>query len=69
MNTRVLASGRIAVLDSKGKVVEILTAEPYEKEWIPTCGLCDGVGHGYPGAGPCPVYEDHQYPDEPDWAL
>jgi hypothetical protein len=21
----------------------------------PTCSLCDGLGHGYPGAGPCPL--------------
>lgn len=23
----------------------------------PTCNLCDGLGHGYPGAGPCPLEE------------
>jgi hypothetical protein len=23
----------------------------------PTCGLCDAVGHGYPGGGPCPLEE------------
>lgn len=22
-----------------------------------TCTLCDGLGHGYPGAGPCPLEE------------
>jgi hypothetical protein len=21
----------------------------------PTCSLCDAVGHGYPGGGPCPL--------------
>lgn len=21
----------------------------------PCCWICDGVGHGYPGAGPCPL--------------
>lgn len=21
----------------------------------PCCSICDGVGHGYPGAGPCPL--------------
>lgn len=21
----------------------------------PTCRICDGLGHGYPGAGPCPL--------------
>ena len=20
-----------------------------------TCSICDGIGHGYPGAGPCPT--------------
>jgi len=23
----------------------------------PTCSICDGLGHGYPGAGPCPLEE------------
>jgi hypothetical protein len=23
----------------------------------PTCSLCDAVGHGYPGGGPCPLEE------------
>lgn len=22
-----------------------------------TCSICDGLGHGYPGAGPCPLEE------------
>jgi hypothetical protein len=22
-----------------------------------TCTICDGLGHGYPGAGPCPLEE------------
>lgn len=21
----------------------------------PTCSICDGIGHGYPGGGPCPL--------------
>jgi hypothetical protein len=21
------------------------------------CSICDGVGHGYPGGGPCPLEE------------
>lgn len=28
----------------------------------PTCSLCDGLGHGYPGAGPCPL-EERGYDD------
>jgi hypothetical protein len=23
----------------------------------PSCSICDGFGHGYPGAGPCPLEE------------
>lgn len=26
----------------------------------PTCNICDAYGHGYPGAGPCPL-EDRGY--------
>jgi len=39
-----------------------------EEEWPPTCSLCDGLGHGYPGAGPCPLEERGQYDAEPWWA-
>lgn len=29
---------------------------PWEQETEgPTCSICDGLGHGYPGAGPCPI--------------
>ncbi len=21
----------------------------------PTCSICDALGHGYPGGGPCPL--------------
>jgi hypothetical protein len=42
-------------------------SEP-EEEWPPTCSLCDGLGHGYPGAGPCPLEERGQYDAEPWWA-
>lgn len=30
-----------------------------------TCSLCDAIGHGYPGAGPCPL-EDRGWDDRPD---
>ena len=33
----------------------------------PTCSICDALGHGYPGAGPCPL-EVADYSDEPWWA-
>lgn len=36
-----------------------------------TCSICDGIGHGYPGAGPCPLEETGE--DDPReralWAL
>lgn len=31
-----------------------------------TCSICDALGHGYPGAGPCPLEErgfDNEYED------
>lgn len=42
---------------------------PAHDEWAEaTCLLCDAVGHGYPGAGPCPL-EVADYSGEPWWAL
>ena len=40
----------------------------YAEDEGPTCGICDGLGHGYPGAGPCPL-EEADYSGEPWWAL
>lgn len=68
MDTRILASGRIAVLDDSGRVIDILTELVEDYDWEPTCGICDATGHGYPGAGPCPL-EDVDYSGEPWWAL
>lgn len=34
----------------------------------PTCSLCDGLGHGYPGAGPCPLEERGYWDAEEDLA-
>lgn len=73
---RVLASGNIALLD-EGKVVWTGPIEDAEyaaychdeqKNYVPTCSLCDAPGHGYPGGGPCHL-EDVDYSDEPWWAL
>lgn len=36
----------------------------YEDEG-PTCSICDGLGHGYPGGRPCPL-EDRGYSDGAD---
>jgi hypothetical protein len=41
----------------------------YEQEYEgPRCVLCDALGHGYPGGGPCPLEEGGVY-NEPEWAL
>lgn len=34
----------------------------------PCCSICDGVGHGYPGGGPCPleVNERARWEDDQD---
>jgi hypothetical protein len=33
--------------------LDVLPADTFDEG--PTCSLCDAVGHGYPGAGPCPL--------------
>ena len=30
------------------------------------CSICDGIGHGQPGYGPCPVFEDTGRGPDPD---
>jgi hypothetical protein len=32
----------------------------------PCCSLCDGLGHGYPGGGPCPLEISYAVRDETD---
>ena len=77
--TRQLASGRVAILDDDGRVLTVVDPDTAESlvaqedgyAWGTegrTCSICDGVGHGYPGGGPCPL-EDYDYSDEPAWAL
>lgn len=64
---RVLASGNVAVVDSDtNKVIEIIPAEDVFEFFDegPTCSICDGLGHGYPGGPPCPI-EDRGYNDGP----
>jgi hypothetical protein len=29
----------------------------------PCCSICDGAGHGYPGAGPCPLENTMSWAD------
>jgi hypothetical protein len=40
--------------------------EAYNDEG-PSCSICDGLGHGYPGGPPCPL-EVCDYSGEPEWA-
>lgn len=64
-------NGRAYLADAKGKVLRRLTVEE-ENSYLanlvdawdegPTCSLCDGLGHGYPGGGPCPL-EDRGWDD------
>lgn len=79
MTTRRLASGRVAVLDDDGRAVMIVDpdtaddltrADEDDYRWEAEagfCSICDGLGHGYPGGGPCPL-EDRGY-GEPEWAI
>jgi hypothetical protein len=52
---RRLASGREVFIDDRG--VATLVADEPEWDEGPTCSICDGLGHGYPGGGPCPLEE------------
>jgi hypothetical protein len=38
-------------------VDRVVAAEEEPYDYGRTCSLCDAVGHGYPGAGPCPLEE------------
>ena len=45
---------RIAQLDEEFFLLDMRA--PIE-QYIegPTCSICDALGHGYPGGGPCPL--------------
>lgn len=57
-------SGRYYVLDGRRVVATVRSLgeanefmygpEVYEG---PSCSICDGLGHGYPGGRPCPLEE------------
>lgn len=45
-------------LEAADRVARLATQDNDDGyDWTegPTCSICDGVGHGYPGAGPCPL--------------
>ena len=64
-------NGRWYVLDQDRKVI----AGPMSQEDVmfyfgwegPTCSICDGLGHGYPGGGPCPLEDRGAYEPEERW--
>jgi hypothetical protein len=44
--------------------------DEYHEDWMdsePTCSICDGLGHGYPGAGFCPLEQRTTEPDFDGW--
>lgn len=52
-----------------GEALEAVEADLFGDEvetWQQTCSICDGLGHGYPGAGPCPL-EDRGYDTDGIW--
>jgi hypothetical protein len=61
--------GRSYWVAEDGRVVETYHHEEMD-DWVegPTCSICDGLGHGYPGGPPCPL-EDRGYnsPDDGHW--
>lgn len=64
-------NGRWYILDQDRKVI----SGPMSREdcmyafgWEgPSCSICDGLGHGYPGGGPCPLEDRGAYEPEERW--
>lgn len=70
---RRLASGRWGAFDL-GRLVATERTEDKATEALDdyadsqaqrSCTICDGLGHGYPGAGPCPLEEGPWEPEDP----
>jgi hypothetical protein len=65
------SNGRWYILNGDRKVV----AGPMSREdcmyafgWEgPTCSICDGLGHGYPGGGFCPLEDRGEPEPEERW--
>lgn len=61
---RQLASGSWVFVAEDGRATLISSDEAMfllDADEGPTCSLCDALGHGYPGAGPCPLEERGAY--------
>lgn len=73
---RQFASGKVAHVQADGsfRVLDPVEAAnldeyvygPAEDPDVRYCSLCDGVGHGYPGGGPCPLEERGYWEAEAD---
>jgi hypothetical protein len=65
------SNGRWYIVDSTGKVISgpmSREACMYAFGWEgPRCSLCDGLGHGYPGGGFCPLEDRGAYEPEERW--
>jgi|SRR5215469_5142131 len=66
---RTLSSGRRIWIDERG-VAHFVTpsgnvtgAQHWDEQDYegPTCSICDGLGHGYPGGPPCPLEEGDRW--------
>jgi hypothetical protein len=53
---RTLASGTLAYFEA-GTLVSTDADYDGQEDEGPTCSICDALGHGYPGGGPCPLEE------------
>lgn len=66
-STRRIA-GPFATAEAAADALVDMTYGPMEG---PSCSICDALGHGYPGGGPCPLEETGE--DDPRerelWAL
>lgn len=60
-----ILDGRVTVLTDE-EAEQIDDAIAYDWEAGRTCSLCDGLGHGYPGGGPCPLEERGHWDAEAD---
>lgn len=60
VQVRRFPSGNVVQVNADGTVTPVSDddlADLDEHYEGPTCSLCDGLGHGYPGGGPCPLEE------------
>lgn len=65
-------NGRWYILEQGGKVIAGPMTESQARAYFgdyegPTCSICDGLGHGYPGGGPCPLEDRGAYEPEERW--